>query len=91
MDICKFAVGEHYRYRGQTFQIVDVADDVVQLRALEGQKIVIRQTVRTLAQAMKRGDLIKKQEALIDPQKILAGLPNTYTAAFDRSGTMFRV
>lgn len=84
MDICKFAVGEHYRYRGQTFQIVDVADDVVQLRALEGQKIVIRQTVRTLAQAMKRGDLIKKQEALIDPQKILAGLPNTYTAAFDR-------
>ncbi len=86
MVISEFKIGEHYRYRGQRFQIVDIQNNGVQLRALEGQKIVLRQSVEILAQAMKRGDLVKDQEAPVvkDPQKILAGLSKMYKATFER-------
>ncbi|MCE0975195.1 transposase [Pseudomonas putida] len=86
MNSSDFKIGEHYRYRGQRFQVMDVREDTVQLRATEGQRVVLRQTVEILARAMKRGDLVKAQEtALIsDPQKILAGLPERYLKDFDR-------
>ncbi|MGN2411912.1 hypothetical protein [Pseudomonas syringae] len=86
MDISEFKIGEHYRYRGQRFQVVDQQGETVQLRAVEGRRIVLRQTREVLLRAMKRCDLVKDQEAPIekDPQKILAGLPKPYAAAFDR-------
>jgi putative transposase len=82
----EFKIGEHYRYRGQRFQIVDLQGECVQLRAIEGRKIVLRQTQDILLRAMKRGDLVKDQEAPIekDPQKILSGLPKPYADAFYR-------
>ncbi|MCR8935243.1 hypothetical protein MZE46_026685 [Pseudomonas sp. A4] len=86
MDISEFKIGEHYRYRGQRFQVVDQQGETVQLRAVEARRIVLRQTREVLLRAMKRCDLVKDQEAPIekDPQKILAGLPKPYAAAFDR-------
>lgn len=86
MNGSDFKIGEHYRYRGQRFQVLDVRQDTVQLRATEGQRVVLRQTVDILARAMKRGDLVKSQEAALiaDPQKILAGLPKRYLLDFDR-------
>ncbi|QJC80403.1 integrase catalytic domain-containing protein [Pseudomonas umsongensis] len=86
MGIFEFKIGEHYRYRGQRLQIVDLQGECVQLRAIEGRRIVLRQTRDILLRAMKRGDLVKDQEAPIekDPQKIIAGLPKPYAAAFDR-------
>ncbi|MBF8644070.1 DDE-type integrase/transposase/recombinase [Pseudomonas pudica] len=86
MNGSDFKIGEHYRYRGQRFQVLDVRQDTVQLRATEGQRVVLRQTVDILVRAMKRGDLVKTQEAALiaDPQKILAGLPKRYLLDFDR-------
>lgn len=86
MGAFEFKIGEHYRYRGQRFQIVDLQGECVQLRAIEGRRIVLRQTQDILLRAMKRGDLIKDQEAPIekDPQKILSGLPKPYADAFYR-------
>ncbi|WP_095192527.1 DDE-type integrase/transposase/recombinase [Pseudomonas sp. Irchel 3A7] len=86
MGIFEFKVGEHYRYRGQRFQIVDLQGDCVQLRAIEGRRTVLRQTQDILLRAMKRGALVKDQEAPIeqDPQKIIAGMPKPYAAVFDR-------
>jgi putative transposase len=87
MGTFEFKIGEHYRYRGQRFQIVDLQGECVQLRAIEGRKIVLRQTQDILLHAMKRGDLVKDQEAPIekDPQKILSGLPKPYADAFNRN------
>lgn len=86
MGSFEFKIGEHYRYRGQRFQIVDLHGECVQMRALEGCKIVLRQTHEMLLRAIKRGDLVKDQEAAIekDPQKILSGLPEAYSKAFNR-------
>lgn len=86
MGSFEFKIGEHYRYRGQRFQIVDLHGECVQMRALEGGKIVLRQTHEMLLRAIKRGDLVKDQEAPIekDPQKILSGLPEAYSKAFNR-------
>lgn len=86
MGAFEFKIGEHYRYRGQRFQIVDLQGERVQLRAIEGRRIVLRQTRDILLRAMKRGVLVKDQEAPIekDPQKIIAGLPKPYADAFDR-------
>ncbi|PNB71394.1 transposase [Pseudomonas sp. GW456-E7] len=86
MDFVQFKIGEHYRYRGQRFQIVDLQGESVQLRALEGRRIVLRQTHDILQRAMKRGDFVKDQEAPIekDPQKVLSGLPKPYAEAFNR-------
>lgn len=86
MDSYEFKVGDHYRYRCQRFQIMDIQGESVQMRAVEGRRVVLRQTVSILIRALKRGDLIKTQEAPIikDPQKILAGLPKPYAAAFNR-------
>ncbi|WP_408600643.1 transposase family protein [Pseudomonas sp. PLMAX] len=86
MDIFEFKIGEHYRYRGQRMQVVDRQGECVQLRAIEGRRIVLRQTWDILLRAMKRGALVKDQEAPIeqDPQKIIAGLPKPYAVVFDR-------
>jgi putative transposase len=84
MDI--FKIGEHYRFRGQRFQIVDLQGETVQLRAIEGRRMVLRQTRDILLRALRRGDLVKDQEAPVekDPQKILSGLPKPYAEAFKR-------
>mgnify|MGYP001094478230 CR=1 FL=1 len=86
MGIFEFKIGEHYRYRDQRFQVIDLQGECVQLRAIEGRRIVLRQTLDILRKALKRGDLVKDQEAPIekDPQKIIAGLPKPYADAFDR-------
>lgn len=92
MGTFEFKIGEHYRYRGQRFQIIDLQGECVQLRAIEGRKIVLRQTQDILLRAMKRGDLVKDQEAPIekDPQKILSGLPKPYADAFNRNAHYVR-
>jgi putative transposase len=86
MDIIKFKIGEHYRYRGQRFQIVDLQGECVQLRAIEGRKIVLRQTQEILLRAMRRGDFIKDQEAPIEKEagKIISGLCKSVATVFDR-------
>ncbi|MBF8644069.1 hypothetical protein [Pseudomonas pudica] len=77
-------IGEHFRRRGQRFQVMSVRQAKVQERATHGPRVVPRQAVEILPRAMKRRDLVKIRETapMVDPQKVLPGLPRRYLLGF---------
>ncbi|HDS1776879.1 TPA: transposase family protein [Pseudomonas putida] len=61
--ILSMKTGEHYRYHGENYQVVDIRGDRIQLRSFHDSRTVIYQSFAALAVAHKRGDLTKTQEA----------------------------
>lgn len=86
MKTFELKVGEHYRLRRCRYLVTDIRGDSVQLRALDGAKVVLRHSATRLCRALKQGQMIKVQEAPLttDPQLILAGLPKHVAVQFQR-------
>lgn len=70
-------VGEHYHYCGRDYQIMEVVEDRVQMRSLDGPPQVLYQSLTVLRRASDQGRFVKLQEApiKIEPHKIIARLP----------------
>lgn len=66
-SILNITIGEHYRYYGDSYQVVDVRGDRIQLRALHDSRTVIYQSFAELASAHQKGNLTKTQEAPFTP------------------------
>ncbi|UQB79359.1 hypothetical protein KI429_07075 [Pseudomonas shirazica] len=86
MNTFEMKVGERYQYRGCRYEITQIRGEHVQLRATEGSKTILRNTLPLLYGAWKSGRLVKVQEAPIqhEPTAVLAGLPKRIAEAYNR-------
>ncbi|MBC3475773.1 DDE-type integrase/transposase/recombinase [Pseudomonas taiwanensis] len=86
MNTFEMKVGERYQYRGCRYEITQIRGEHVQLRATEGSKTILRNTLPLLYGAWKSGRLVKVQEAPIqhDPTAVLAGLPKRIAEGYSR-------
>jgi putative transposase len=70
-DSLKMVVGEHYRYHGADYQVMDIDGDRIQLRALRASVSPVFQTLERLIRAYQNGELRKIQEAPFAPDATL--------------------
>ncbi|MDM9556410.1 MULTISPECIES: DDE-type integrase/transposase/recombinase [Pseudomonas] len=61
--LLKINIGEHYQFCGKEYQVVDIRSNIIQLRSLLTNKVIIYQSYERLALAHHRGELKKIQEA----------------------------
>lgn len=79
-------IGEHYSYQQESYQVVDIIDNTVQLRSLRRSGDIIFQSYERLLQSWHRGNFIRIQEAPLKGQvnRIVAGLSQKDRTYLDR-------
>lgn len=85
-DILQMVVGEHYRYHGSDYQVMDIDGERIQLRSLRASTSPVFQTFERLVRAHQRGELRKIQEAPFAPDAthIAAALSSAHKAKAER-------
>ncbi|QQX57098.1 DDE-type integrase/transposase/recombinase [Pseudomonas chlororaphis] len=70
-ETLQIIVGEHYRFHGADYQVMDIDGERIQLRSLQVSKSPVFQTFECLARAHQNGVFRKTQEAPFAPNAAL--------------------
>lgn len=82
----KISLGERYSYLGETFQVMEVKDNRVQLRSVRPSGRIMNPSIERLSRAYLKGELIRTQEAPFpcDPTKIMCALSEKHRQVLKR-------
>ncbi|EJN28362.1 integrase family protein [Pseudomonas sp. GM78] len=85
-ETLQIVVGEHYRYHGTDYQVMDIDGERIQLRSLRASTSPVFQTFERLVRAHQSGALRKIQEAPFPPDATLvsAAVSANHKAKADR-------
>jgi len=85
-ETLQMVVGEHYRYHGADYQVMDIDGNRIQLRSLRASSSPVFQTFERLVRAHQSGELRKIQEAPFTPDATLitAALSSAHKAKAER-------
>lgn len=85
-ETLQIVVGEHYRYHGTDYQVMDIDGERIQLRSLRASTSPLFQTFERLVRAHQSGEFRKIQEAPFTPDAtiITAALSSAHKAKAER-------